>query len=63
MWTSLILQSLTTGAEAAETVSDIVHSETIQRVDVSILDLLLEGGLWIMTPLAVMSIIAIYVFV
>jgi biopolymer transport protein ExbB len=38
-------------------------SDGIQQVEVSILELLLEGGIYIMAPLALMSMIAIYVFI
>ena len=62
MWTSLILQASTTGVSAAETLASEVSSDAIQEVDVSLLDLLMEGGWYIMAPLALMSIIAIYVF-
>jgi biopolymer transport protein ExbB len=46
---------LTTGPEAAA-------AEPIQEMEVSILQLLLEGGWYIMLPLALMSLIAMYVF-
>jgi len=46
---------LTTGAEEATV-------EPIQEVEVSILQLLLEGGWYIMLPLALMSLIAMFVF-
>jgi biopolymer transport protein ExbB len=62
MWTSLILQALNTGASAAQTLASEVSVDAIQEVDVSLLDLLMEGGWYIMTPLALMSIMAIYVF-
>lgn len=62
MWTSLILQALNTGASAAQTLASEVSGDAIQEVDVSLLDLLMEGGWYIMTPLALMSIMAIYVF-
>jgi biopolymer transport protein ExbB len=62
MWTSFLLQALTTGTSAAETLASEVSSDAIQQVDVSLLDLLMEGGWYIMSPLALMSIMAIYVF-
>ena len=43
-------------ANTAETVTD-----TISEVDVNILELLMEGGWYIMLPLALMSIFAMYV--
>ena len=46
---------LTTGAEETAV-------EPIQEMEVSILQLLLEGGWYIMLPLALMSLIAMYVF-
>ena len=62
MWTSLLLQTLTTGAGTSESAVPEVAADVIQQVDVSLLDLLMEGGWYIMTPLALMSIMAIYVF-
>ena len=62
MWTSLLLQNLTTGAGTSESAVPEVAADVIQQVDVSLLDLLMEGGWYIMSPLALMSIMAIYVF-
>ncbi|MDA0303247.1 MAG: MotA/TolQ/ExbB proton channel family protein [Bacteroidetes bacterium] len=62
MWTSILLQTLTTGTDAVETLASEVSTDAIQQVDVSLLDLLMEGGWYIMSPLALMSIMAIYVF-
>ena len=62
MWTSLLLQTLTTGAGTSESAVPEVAADVIQQVDVSLLDLLMEGGWYIMSPLALMSIMAIYVF-
>jgi len=59
----LILQTLTTGASEAQAMNELAASDGIQQVDVSILELLLEGGIYIMAPLALMSMIAIYVFI
>ena len=59
----LILQTLTTGASEAQAINESAASDGIQQVDVSILELLLEGGIYIMAPLALMSMIAIYVFI
>ena len=59
----LILQTLTTGASEAQAMNESAASDGIQQVDVSILELLLEGGIYIMAPLALMSMIAIYVFI
>ncbi len=61
MKTFMLLQSLTTGNAVAESV------EPIQEVEVSILDLILEGssglgGGAVMISLALMSIAAIYLF-
>ncbi len=61
MKTFMLLQSLTTGNTVAESV------EPIQEVEVSILDLILEGssglgGGAVMISLALMSIAAIYLF-
>jgi biopolymer transport protein ExbB len=66
MLTFLLLQSLTTGTEPAEN-ADIAQTpapvaEAVNAVDVSVLDLLIEGGWYIMLPLAVMSVVALYVF-
>jgi biopolymer transport protein ExbB len=55
---NILLQAtpgLTTGAETTV-------PEPIQEVEVSILQLLLEGGWYIMLPLALMSLIAMFVF-
>ena len=49
------LIQVTTGPEATA-------AEPIQEMEVSILQLLLEGGWYIMLPLALMSVIAMYVF-
>lgn len=59
----LILQSLTTGTGEAQAINEPSAADGIQQVDVSILELLLEGGIYIMAPLALMSMIAIYVFI
>ena len=59
----LILQSLTTGTGEAQAINESSAADGIQQVDVSILELLLEGGIYIMAPLALMSMIAIYVFI
>ena len=59
----LILQSLTTGTGEAQALNESSAADGIQQVDVSILELLLEGGIYIMAPLALMSMIAIYVFI
>ena len=59
----LILQTLTTGASEAQAINESAASDGIQQVDVSIFELLLEGGIYIMAPLALMSMIAIYVFI
>ncbi|MBV42180.1 MAG: biopolymer transporter ExbB [Crocinitomicaceae bacterium] len=63
MNTFLILQTLTTGASETQAVNEASTADGIQQVDVSILELLLEGGIYIMAPLALMSMIAIYVFI
>lgn len=63
MNTFLILQTLTTGASETQPVNEASTADGIQQVDVSILELLLEGGIYIMAPLALMSMIAIYVFI
>ena len=63
MRTSFLLQTLTTGTDAVETLASEASSDAIQQVDVSLLDLLMEGGWYIMSPLALMSIMAIYVFI
>lgn len=59
----LILQSLTTGTGEAQAINESSAADGIQQVDVSIFELLLEGGIYIMAPLALMSMIAIYVFI
>jgi biopolymer transport protein ExbB len=59
----LILLSLTTGTGEAQAINEPSAADGIQQVDVSILELLLEGGIYIMAPLALMSMIAIYVFI
>ena len=59
----LILQTLTTGASEAQAINESAASDGIEQVDVSIFELLLEGGIYIMAPLALMSMIAIYVFI
>ena len=63
MNTFLILQTMSTGASEAQAVNESSATDGIQQVDVSILELLLEGGIYIMAPLALMSMIAIYVFI
>jgi len=60
MLNHILLQTLTTGAESQA--RDVLPDAEIQEVEVNILQLLLEGGWYIMLPLAVMSIIAMYVF-
>mgnify|MGYP001331467218 FL=1 len=63
MNTFLILQTLATGVGQAQALDATSASDGIQQVEVSILELLLEGGIYIMAPLALMSMIAIYVFI
>ena len=60
------IQDLTLGgstAQEAEGASDVLSAtgEVVTR-DVSIFELLLSGGWYIMLPLAVMSFIAIFIF-
>ena len=59
----LIFKSLTTGTGEAQAINESSAADGIQQVDVSIFELLLEGGIYIMAPLALMSMIAIYVFI
>ena len=64
MKTFMLFQSLTTGEQGAEAVE---ASESIQQVDVSILELIIEGssgigGGAVMILLAMMSLAAIYLF-
>lgn len=47
-----------TGEETADTMADMP-----QEVDVSILQLLMEGGWYIMIPLAFLSVLAVYIFI
>jgi biopolymer transport protein ExbB len=63
MNTFLILQKLASGVGQAQALDATSASDGIQQVEVSILELLLEGGIYIMAPLALMSMIAIYVFI
>jgi biopolymer transport protein ExbB len=56
----ILLQTLTTGAGGTETA--VMPDVDIQEVEVNVLQLLLEGGWYIMLPLAVMSLLALYVF-
>lgn len=64
MLNHILLQTLTTGAEGASSVdlTGTTDPGAIQEVEVNILQLLLEGGWYIMLPLAVMSLLALYVF-
>ncbi|MDB9709655.1 MotA/TolQ/ExbB proton channel family protein [Salibacteraceae bacterium] len=60
MFLNLLLQ-ISTGAEdlTAEGVEEIVpHKETL-----SVIDLIVSGGWYIMIPLAVLSVVAIYIFI
>ena len=52
-----MLHTLLLQANTADAVTD-----TISEVDVNILELLMEGGWYIMLPLALMSIFAMYVY-
>jgi biopolymer transport protein ExbB len=52
-----MLHTIFLQANTADTVTD-----TISEVDVNILELLMEGGWYIMLPLALMSIFAMYVY-
>ena len=56
----ILLQTLTTGTGGTETA--VMPDVDIQEVEVNVLQLLLEGGWYIMLPLAVMSLLALYVF-
>ncbi len=66
MLISLLLQQLTTGSttdSTPETVQSMGEAPAaVQSIEVSVLDLLIEGGWYIMLPLAVMSVVALYVF-
>jgi biopolymer transport protein ExbB len=60
MFLNLLLQ-ISTGAEdlTAEGVEEIVpHEETL-----SVIDLIVSGGWFIMIPLAVLSVVAVYIFI
>jgi len=56
---NLLLQIAETGAQNVENTAD---AETTEKT-LSIFQLYVEGGLWIMIPLTIMSIIAVYIFV
>ena len=57
---SLLLQSLTNGAMTQNLATEAVAQPT--EIKLSILDLAMKGG-WIMLVLAVLSIIAVYIFI
>lgn len=56
---NLLLQIAETGAQNVENTADPVTTEKT----LSIFQLYVEGGLWIMIPLTIMSVIAVYIFV
>lgn len=56
------LLSLSKGAQSADVSEASLVVEGIQEVEISIFQLLLEGGWYIMLPLAFMSVLALYVF-
>ena len=66
MLISLLLQQLTTGSTTDSTPEAVQSTgeapAAVQSIEVSVLDLLIEGGWYIMLPLAVMSVVALYVF-
>ncbi len=55
----VLLQGVNMGAEAATDSLDTAATS----IDISIFDLLMEGGWYIMIPLALLSIAAIYIFI
>lgn len=56
---NLLLQIAETGAQNVENTDGVESTEKT----LSIFQLYVEGGLWIMIPLTIMSIIAVYIFV
>ena len=62
MFPYLLMQSLTLGAQPSADGDATIAADAIQEVEISIFQLLLEGGWYIMLPLAIMSILALYVF-
>ena len=57
---SLLLQTITNGAVAQNTPTEVI--EQASEIKLSILDLAMKGG-WIMLVLAILSIIAVYIFI
>ena len=59
---TVLLQTLNVGEEALDAAAEAGITEP-KEVDVSILQLLMEGGWYIMIPLALLSVLAIYIFI
>lgn len=57
---SLLLQTITNGAVAQNTPTEVI--EQASEIKLSILDLAMKGG-WIMLVLAILSVIAVYIFI
>ncbi|MCH2198406.1 MAG: MotA/TolQ/ExbB proton channel family protein [Flavobacteriales bacterium] len=57
----VLLQNLNVGDQAADAMSDAAPEST--EIEVSVLELLMDGGWYIMIPLALLSLAAIYIFI
>lgn len=59
-----LLVTLLQGVNLGEQTADSTAAEAgVQEIEVSVLELLMEGGWYIMIPLALLSIAAIYIFI
>lgn len=60
---TLLLQNVNLGGESAQMAADSLATNEPREIEVSVLELLMQGGWYIMIPLAILSILAIYIFI
>jgi biopolymer transport protein ExbB len=60
---NILLQGVNLGDQATTAAADSLAMNEPKEIEVSVLELLMEGGWYIMIPLAILSILAIYIFI
>lgn len=60
---NILLQGVNLGDQATSAAADSLAMNEPKEIEVSVLELLMEGGWYIMIPLAILSILAIYIFI
>ncbi len=60
---NILLQGVNLAGEGGQLAADSLATNEPREIEVSILELLMQGGWYIMIPLAILSILAIYIFI